>query len=190
MRRVSALIACLASAIAHAADAPSSEELANARYHGLKGVAGPVQLVDGRWEGDPFVPGGASRPSVSMVPDFRRTGDLDGDGVPEAVVVLVQSSGGSGSFKYIAAVTRRNGEIRNLATHGLGDRVTIHGADIQDGVLRLNVLRAGEGDAMCCPTAAAGHAFTLRDGRFVAAGEGSGSALPGVPEARESAETE
>lgn len=186
-RRASALVVCFASAIARAGDAPSSEALANARYHGLQGVAGPVRLIDGRWEGEPFVPGGASRPGVSMLSDFRRTGDLDGDGAPEAVVVLVESSGGSGSYVYIAAVARRNGETQNVATRLLGDRVKIQKADIEDGVLRLTALKAGEDDAMCCPTEAVEYAFTLRNGRFLTAGEAGGEAGPGVPEGRESA---
>lgn len=184
------MVVFCASAVARAGDAPSSEELANAVYHGLQGVAGTVQLVDGRWEGDPFGRGGASRASVAMVPGFRRAGDLDGDGIPEAVVVLVQSSGGSGSYFYIAAVARRDGEARNVATRLLGDRVTIRAADIEDGVLTLTLLRAGENDAMCCPTEAVEYAFTLRDGRFVVASDVSGAARPGLPEDRDSAGAE
>lgn len=190
MCRASVLVVCCASAVARAGDTPSSDELANALYHGLRGVAAPVQLVDGRWEGEPFVPGGASRPGVSMLPDFRCTGDLDGDGVPETVVALVQSSGGSGSFVYIAAVATRNGEIQNVATRLLGDRVRIQAADIEDGVIRLTALRAGEDDAMCCPTEPVEYAFTLRDGRFAAAGKASGEARPGQSERSNPAGTE
>jgi hypothetical protein len=78
--------------------APTLLELRNATYAGLEDLAVPVTLEERRWEGEPFEPGAASRPSVVLAPGFRLTGDLDGDGAEEAVVVLAQSSGGSGTW--------------------------------------------------------------------------------------------
>jgi hypothetical protein len=60
-----------------------STSLANASYQGIEDS--PVQLENGRWEGKPYVEGGASRPSVGLVEDFSLQGDLDGDGNPETV---------------------------------------------------------------------------------------------------------
>jgi len=102
--------------------APTLEELKNATYAGLEDLAGPVSLKDGRWEGEPFEPGAASGPSVVLAPGFRLTGDLDGDGTEEAVVVLAQSSGGSGTFNSLAVVKRAAEGPRNVATTPLGDR--------------------------------------------------------------------
>jgi heat shock protein HslJ len=145
---------------------PGLEELKNATYAGLEDLPGPVTLKDGRWEGEPFEPGGAARPIVSLAPGFRVTGDLDGDGADEAVVVLAQSLGGSGTFNYVAVVKRTAAGVRNLATTALGDRVDVRSARVEAGKLLVSVVRAGEGDAMCCPGELADLAWTLSAGRL------------------------
>jgi heat shock protein HslJ len=139
--------------------APTAVELANATYTGIG--EGPVTLMDGRWEGEPFVEGGASRPSVGLVEDFYLFGDLDGDGPDEAVVTLWQSSGGSGTFNYVAVVGRKNGEIINLGTAAMGDRVKVRSGRIDGDVIIIDVLQQGEGDAACCPTQLATRTWTL-----------------------------
>jgi len=82
--------ACKAATNTHSA--PTLEELKNATYNGFKGHHGPVTLADGRWEGKPYVEGGASRPEVYFVRDFRLIGDVNGDGTDEAVVLLGESA--------------------------------------------------------------------------------------------------
>lgn len=141
--------------------APTDPEAGNATYAGLLDVDGPIALVDGQWEGEPYAPDGVSRPRVVVAPGFRVIGDLDGDGRDEAVVVLAQSSGGSGTYNYLAALSRADDGVRNVATVALGDRVAIRSARIDGGTLRVSVLRAGEGDAMCCPGELADLAWTL-----------------------------
>lgn len=110
-----------------------------------------MRLTSGRWEGEPYEKGGASRPVVTFLRDFRLAGDLDGDGGEEAVVLLAQSSGGSGEFIYLAAVGRRDGAPSNLATVPLGDRVAVRAGRIENGRVVLDVVQPGEGDARCCP---------------------------------------
>jgi heat shock protein HslJ len=144
-----------------ATGAPTEQEAGNATYAGLLDVDGPIALVGGQWEREPYAPDGASRPRVVVAPGFRATGDLDGDGQDEAVVVLAQSSGGSGTYNYLAALDRVDGGVRNVATVALGDRVDIRSASIDGGTLQVSVLRAGEGDAMCCPGELADLAWTL-----------------------------
>jgi hypothetical protein len=117
----------------------TSEELANATYLGTE--EGPVSLVNGRWEGEPYEEGGAARPSVGLADDFQLSGDLNGDGADEAVVLLWQSAGGSGTFNYVAAVEKLNSEIRNLATAPLGDRVQVRSGSINGGVINLDVVQ-------------------------------------------------
>ena len=111
-----------------AAMAPTLTAIGNLTFAGIED--GPVTLVDGLWEGAPFAPGGASRPSVGLAEDFQISGDLDGDGAPETVVVLWQSSGGSGTFDYLAVVGRRRAALVNLGTAPLGDRVQIRDARV------------------------------------------------------------
>ena len=97
--------------------AASLQELKNATYRGVEEAGDSFTLTNGRWEGKPYAPGGASRPSVTFVRDFRLTGDLDGDGSDEAIVLLAANAGGSGEMTYLAAVGRAG---RNATQHRYG----------------------------------------------------------------------
>jgi hypothetical protein len=77
---------------------------AGATYTGI--FDAPVTLVEGRFEGAPYVPGGASRPVVMLLAEPRASGDLTGDAEPERAVVLAADSGGSGTFVYLAVLGR------------------------------------------------------------------------------------
>ncbi len=130
---------------------PTLDELRNAGYRGFEGQEEPVALVNGTWKGEPFEEGGASRPEVHFVGDFMMHGDLDGDGSDETVVLLSESSGGSGTYLYLAVVESKGGKLDNVATQLVGDRVQVRGAKIDDGEILLDVLRSGPTDAACCP---------------------------------------
>jgi heat shock protein HslJ len=146
--------------------APTLEEAAAATYTGIGDAA--VTLADGRWEGDPFVAGGASRPAVGLVSGFRLVGDLDGDGAAESVVLLWSTSGGSGTFDYLAVLARRaDGTVLNRATAPLGDRVDIRSAEIAGGQIIVHTVQAGPDDAMCCPGQKMRRVFGLEDGNLV-----------------------
>ena len=130
--------------------APTLTEAGNVEYSGIYEY--PVRLDGGRYEGEPFVEGGASRPSVQLVQDLFKTGDFDADGCEEAVVLLVENSGGSGSFVYVAALVRRGGVVENTGTKLVGDRIQIRSILIDGGEIRLEIVQQGPGDAVCCPT--------------------------------------
>lgn len=141
---------------------PNLAELRNATYTGIQD--GPITLTDGEWRGAAFLEGGASRPSVGLFEDFRLTGDLDDDGADEAVVLLWSSSGGSGTFDYLAVVGRdASGAPLNIATAALGDRVQIRAARIVDGRVVVDVVQAGPEDAACCPGQKVRRSFSLID---------------------------
>ncbi len=129
---------------------PTAMELANAVYRGIEDH--PVRLQNKLWQGEPFVAGGASRPRVGLVEDFQLTGDVNDDGVDEAVVILWQSSGGSGTYLFLAVMGRADSDIVNLATAPIGDRVQIRSGRIDDGKIELDLVQQGPGDAACCPS--------------------------------------
>lgn len=144
-----------------ACDQNADERLAHASYHGIEDS--PVQLKEGRWEGEPFVPGGASRPSVGLVKDFALRGDLNGDGLNESVVVLWQSSGGSGTFQHIAVMAEVDGSLENIATAPLGDRLQIRGGAIENHSIQLDVVQQGKNEPACCPGQLATRVWELDD---------------------------
>ncbi len=138
----------------------------NARYQ-LPGQEA-FTLQDGRWQGEPFVAGGASAPSAGLLADFYLRGDLNGDGNDEAVVLLYTSSGGSGTFDFLAVIGRdSNGQAQSQAFAALGDRVTIRDAEIQDGILVVDVVQGGPDDAACCPGQKVRRRFILQDQELV-----------------------
>jgi len=143
-------------------EAPGPEAVASATYHGIYET--PVRLVNGRFEGEPFAAGGVSRPTVQLIGGVLETGDLDGDGGEEAVVLLVENSGGTGSFVYLAALGRRGGEVVNLGTSLVGDRVQIRSIGVDGGQVELEVVQRGPDDAACCPSQKATRIWALDGG--------------------------
>jgi heat shock protein HslJ len=154
--------------------APTLEELAAATFTGI--FDRPITLHQGRWEGEPFDPNGVSRPSVGLVDDFLLTGDLDADGREEAVVLLWSSSGGSGTRLYLTVMGTRDEGIENLGTKLIGDRVQVRSASHKEQVITLDLVQAGPGDAMCCPTQKAAKSWRLtEDGLAMVASEVTGT---------------
>ena len=156
-----ALCACggAASSGGDAGAAPTWQEAAHATYAGIE--ESPVTLSNGSWEGEPFAPGGASRPQVALVQGFWMSGDLDGDSAPEAVVLLGESSGGSGSDLYLAALAHRGDAVLATGTALVGNRVQVRNARIEGGRTELDVVQAGPTDAMCCPGEKATRVFAF-----------------------------
>jgi hypothetical protein len=125
------------------------ETLKNAAYRDI--YAEVVQLADGLYEGEPFVEGGASRPTVTFT-DAYAFGDLNGDGVDDAAVVLVESSGGSGSFYYLSVILDQGGKPENVATQLIGDRAQVQSVSVDGAEITVNAVAHGPDDPMCCPT--------------------------------------
>jgi len=143
-------------------EAPGLEAVASATYHGIYET--PVLLANGRFEGEPFAAGGVSRPTVQLIGGVLETGDLNGDGGEEAVVLLVENSGGTGSFIYLAALGHRGGEVVNLGTSLVGDRVQIRSIRVEGEEIELRVVQRGPDDAACCPSQKATRIWALDGG--------------------------
>lgn len=124
--------------------------LRNTSYRGI--FEKPVQLVDGRYEGEPFDPQGISRPI--LIYQTHTWGKLDSDNNDDAAVILVATMGGSGSFYQLAAVLNRLGKPVNAATISLGDRVQIRSLRIEDRVITIQMIAHAPNDPLCCPSMA------------------------------------
>lgn len=133
--------------------------LANATYTGI--YEDPVRLQNGRWEGEPYVEDGASRPSVGLIEEFRLFGDLTGDESEEVVVTLWESTGGSGTRSYVAVMSYCPDGIENLGTALIGDRVQLRSGRVTNGRIELEVIQQGPGDAACCPSQKATRTWVL-----------------------------
>ena len=126
------------------------EALGNLTYLSDFGEDGTVQLTNGQYAA-PAAEGSASQVRVGLS-NFAAFGDLNGDGVDEAAVILVSSGGGSGVFYDLAVVMDKNGTLTNVAVDNLGDRVQIKGLQIANGEIVVSLITHAPEDPMCCPT--------------------------------------
>jgi hypothetical protein len=152
--RFAALLAAtlVVAASACAPDAPvrppselSAAALRSATYPNTFVEEGTVRLDEGKYE-DP-----ARRVVVFMLPEYA-VGDLDGDSVPDAAVLLATNTGGSGTFHDLVAVLNLGGEPDAVTSFLLGDRVPAERIRIVDGTIEVDLTMHGPGDPMCCPT--------------------------------------
>jgi len=96
-------------------------------------------------------------------------GDLDGDDVDDAIVVLVSSGGGSGIFYQLVAVTLHNGIVETPAVKSLGDRIKINQINIRGGNVTVDMITHGPDDPSCCPTERQVLKLKVQGSEFVAA---------------------
>ena len=149
--------------------APSAltlDMLRNAEYRNEWPQKGAAKLKDGQYE-EEIVPGAASKTVIALMPDRYAFGDLNGDAVDDAAVVLVASGGGSGSFVYLEAVLNDKGAPKHVAEAALGDRTRIDSIAIQAGQITVDVVTHGPSDPMCCPSLKATKKFKLQGEKLV-----------------------
>lgn len=108
----------------------------------------PVSLVHGRTE-QSLTPTSASK-TVTAVWGVPAVGDLNNDGVDDAALLLVQNSGGSGTFYYVAAALQNKSLNQFVGTNAvlLGDRIAPQNISVQRGVVLVNYATRKAGQAM------------------------------------------
>jgi hypothetical protein len=162
VRAVFALAAASMLALACAEETPplTWEILSNATYQSENALRGSVPLTDGEYVDE------ANRVRVVLPRRLVAGGDMDGDGVLDAAVILVANTGGSGVFHELCVVLNRNGSPEQVATTGLGDRVRIESFQIEAGEVALEMVVHGPSDPMCCPTQREHRRYRLEEGRL------------------------
>ena len=146
--------------------APTLVELRNGTIHGIG--EGPITLRDGAWEGEPFQPGGASRPRVTLWDQPIAVGDLDGRSGDEVAAILSASTGGSANLVYVAVFGRRDDGRPTPAVAALvGDRIKVHAMSIAERQVTLDIVEAGPGDPACCPSRLARKSYILQGAALV-----------------------
>jgi len=143
---------------------PTLEQVKSATISGV--FEQGVTLADGRYEGQPYEPGAASRPALLLWDPTFHTADLDGTPGSEAVAMLSATTGGSGEMVYLAAFGVRDGQLANLGTVQVGDRTRLQSLWLERGKVVMDVIEAGPQDAACCPTQVARKTFGYEGGAF------------------------
>jgi hypothetical protein len=138
---------------------------ANARYR----IGSTIYtLLNGRSDIE-AAPGSASRVVTSLT-ERQSFGDLDG-GTADAAVVLTHSSGGSGTFSYLAVQSGGTAGAGVGPTVLLGDRVVVTGVSIEQGRVLVTYLTRRPTEAfVVAPTLPVTKVYTLTAGGLVEVG--------------------
>ncbi len=102
-----------------------------------------VKLVDGIFKG-------ASQ-SVTMLAQFA-LGDLNGDQVNDAAILLAENGGGTGEFVSLVVIASQGGEFKQVGSVLIDDRPIIQSLEINEGTIILDATIHGLNDAMVSPT--------------------------------------
>ena len=90
-------------------------------------------------------------PSLNTLSIFGEPvyGDLNGDGKNDAVILLVNNPGGSGTFYYaVLAMNSNDDKYMPTNTIFLGDRIAPQTVEIHDGVALFNYVERKAGEPM------------------------------------------
>ena len=114
----------------------------------LAGRATPVQLVNGRSQ----VPvAGSAAVERTLVWGEPTMADLTQDGRDDAVLILVQDPGGSGTFYYLAVAIRDGNRFLGVDAVSLGDRIDPQRIDVAGNRVTVHYLDRERGQAMAVP---------------------------------------
>ena len=128
---------------------------------------GEFQLSDGIYYRTPPTSQESPETYTTRLLDIVLYGDINFDGLEDAIVFLSTQNGGTGHFVEMAAVLNLNGSARNISTLYLGDRVIVESGAVQDGLITLNLRVQGPNDGLCCPSQIATRNFHLDSGQLV-----------------------
>jgi hypothetical protein len=94
-------------------------------------------------------------------------GDLDGDSLQDAAIILGENYGGSGSFVSVAVLLNRNGQPVFAGSVGIDDRPKVNSISIQNGEVLLDAVIHGPNDPGCCPAQPVTQTFRLWGGKLI-----------------------
>ena len=120
--------------------------LAEADYPLELSPTGRVRLTHGSYEA-PSAQGSAAKLDVRLGKD-RASGDLNADDKPDAALILVVQTGGSGTFSYLAVAQTRGTTPEPVASVLLGDRIVIKSLSIDAGKVVVQLLTRAPGEPM------------------------------------------
>jgi uncharacterized membrane protein/heat shock protein HslJ len=141
--------------------------LKNAEYLSEFSENGKVRLVNGLYK-EKLVPDSATELVITLSEKVAY-GDLNGDGEEDAAVIMITNSGGSGTFRHLAAVLDEKGSHNHVASKLLGDRVKVKSLSVRSGEIAIEMITHGPNDPICCPALVATQNYLLQDDKLVAA---------------------
>ncbi len=136
----------------------TAEQLKNGTYL-APAYTKTVTLSHGAYEAG----SGADYYSASLV-DPLAFGDLNGDGVDDAAVLLAENGGGSGVFVSVVPLLNLGGQPVQAGGVLVDDRPKINALTIQHGQISLSAIIHGADDPACCPAFPVTETYQLSGG--------------------------
>ncbi len=144
----------------------SAEQVKNAKYNLVSRDGNPsVQLTNGAFQNGTN-PAATDYMSIVLAPQMA-FGDLNGDGVGDAAVLLTENYGGTGVFVSVVALLDQNGQPVQAGAELIDDRPVINSLSIQDGQILLDAKVHGPNDPGCCASQSTQRAFRYESGKLV-----------------------
>lgn len=118
---------------------------------------GTLQLEDGFYEDiDPD-----SEVRINAAYQQGVAGDLNADGLEDAVALVAINTGGTGVFVHMIAFLNQSGGPKQAAELLIEDRTVINSLKIENGIIYIQRIAHSPGDAMCCPSKVVDEAYKL-----------------------------
>jgi len=115
-----------------------------------------IKLVEGKFSG--LVDG--VELSASIEPGIQ-FGDLNGDGVDDAALLLAENTGGTGTFVSMIVIFSKDGKFQQAPGVTIDDRPIIDSMVISEGKVQVKGYVHGPNDAMINPTQGVTQEYTL-----------------------------
>lgn len=122
--------------------------LMNRPYYILMGDE-TVMLQNGSYKREPSL---IDSYYLQVALDKVNIGDLNGDDINDAAVILYSSSRGSGAFYQITVLLGKAESFTRAGSILLGDRIKVNSLVIKNGIVTLDMLSHKENDPSCCPS--------------------------------------
>lgn len=142
------------SAIAAARPPLTVEKLKNAEYYFL--AKGPVKLSNGTYEDK------TTKRTYTM-DDVVAYGDINKDGIKDAVTTLKVTIPNQGTFSYLVAALNEAGTPKNISTEFMGPEIKVKTLKINaDNSIEAVMDQYQAGDPACCPSLKITRAYKLK----------------------------
>lgn len=108
-------------------------------------------LVNGKSEKE-IVPGAETK-IIILAWNTPVSGDISGDGLNDAAMIITKDAGGSGIFYYVVSAIRNPQTDQAVGTNAilLGDRIVPENISINEGVILVNYANRTSKDSMVTP---------------------------------------
>jgi heat shock protein HslJ len=122
-----------------------------------------IALKDGYYY---YSEGGSGKPYVRLISHLIRTGDINQDGVEDAVFLLEDNSEGTAHFTWLAAVMNVWADPKPVELVEVEDRIALKSLSLDGSRVTAEFIGHGPDDVDCCPTWNIRQVFEFKDDRM------------------------